>query len=221
MNQSIDRRPTLGTSAEVGVRPNWDLDTITQGFISHAEELARLSLDCISSCTTEVVRSTVMVADALRRGGKVMACGNGGSAADAQHFVAEFVGRYSGDRIPMPAISLTSDSSVLTALGNDYGFEEVFARQVRALAQPADVFVAISTSGRSSNILKAISAAHDLGVGVIVLTGESAALSLENQDVWCRVRSTSTSHVQEVHTMILHSICIGVEKLFDFGKIEK
>ncbi|NNN20348.1 MAG: SIS domain-containing protein [Acidimicrobiaceae bacterium] len=190
---------------------------LAENFITYAEELARLALQSAESCAADVDRATALVADALKKGNKVIACGNGGSAADAQHFVAEFVGRYCGDRMPLPAISLTSDSSILTALGNDFGFEEIFARQVRALGQPGDVLVAISTSGKSRNVLRAAEVAHELGMSVVALTGDNGDASLATSDAWCRISSRVTAHIQEIHMMILHSICIGVESRFDFN----
>jgi len=128
----------------------------------------------------------------------VLACGNGGSAADAQHFVAEFIGRFLKERRPLPAVNLTSDSSIITAIGNDYSFDEVFARQVEGLGRPGDVLVAISTSGQSKNVVRAVELASRLGISVISLTGSTANVLLEQSDVWCRVESTATPHIQEI-----------------------
>jgi D-sedoheptulose 7-phosphate isomerase len=159
-----------------------------------------------------------LVAQALHAGHKILACGNGGSAADAQHFVAEFIGRYMTERDGLPAISLTTDPSIITAVGNDYGFDVVFSRQLEALGQAGDVLIALSTSGRSPNIVRAIEAALARGIGVIALTGDHGDPALEKADVWCRVPSSTTPHIQEIHTALLHSICVGAEQLLGVGR---
>ncbi|MBE7558206.1 SIS domain-containing protein [bacterium] len=145
-------------------------------------------------------------------GRQVLACGNGGSAADAQHFVAELVGRMSRDRRALPALSLASDPSNLTALSNDYGFERVFARQVEALGAPGDVLLAITTSGRSRNVLAALETARQAGLPTILLTG--ADPSQPAADIVIAVPSRHTQRVQEVHMAILHSLCERIEAHF-------
>lgn len=144
-----------------------------------------------------------MIYEALQDGGKVLLCGNGGSAADCQHFAAELTGRYSRERQPLPAIALTTDTSALTAIANDYGFDQVFSRQVRALGARKDVLVAISTSGASVNVLNAISAAVDLGMGIVFLTGQVKPTHSWNC-LHIAVPSPDTARVQEVHGFILH-----------------
>ena len=147
-------------------------------------------------------------------GGKVLACGNGGSAADAQHFSAEFVGRYERERPELAAISLTTDSSVLTAVANDYGFTDIFSRQVRALGQPGDVLLAISTSGNSANILAAIEAAHEREMVVVGLSGRAGGKmshALRDTDVHICVPHERTARIQEVHILALHCICDAVD----------
>jgi D-sedoheptulose 7-phosphate isomerase len=152
------------------------------------------------------------IEDSLRAGGKLLIAGNGGSAADAQHLVAEFLSRYLIDRQPLPAVALTTDTSVLTAVGNDYGFEHVFERQVRGLGRPGDVFLAISTSGRSPNVLRALAVAGDMG---LVTVGFSGAAETEMRKL-CRhflaVASRETAIVQQIHMVAGHAICALVER---------
>jgi len=152
----------------------------------------------------------------LANNGKVLACGNGGSAADAQHFVAELVGRFERERLPLAAVALNTDTSILTAVGNDYGFESIFARQVNALGQPGDALVAISTSGNSDNVLRSIEAAHAREMSVIALTGKGGgqvAQRLAASDVHLCVPHERTMRIQEVHILILHALCDGVDAL--------
>jgi D-sedoheptulose 7-phosphate isomerase len=155
------------------------------------------------------------VAAALAAGGKVLLAGNGGSAADAQHIAGELVGRLNYDRPPLAAIALTTDSSVLTAIANDYSYAEVFERQVRGLGRAGDVLIAISTSGRSENILRAIEAARDMGLFVIGLSGETGGDMASCCDLCLRVPSTVTSLIQQIHIIAAHVICgIVEERLF-------
>ncbi len=149
---------------------------------------------------------------AYRNGGKILIAGNGGSAADAQHFAGELVSRFYFDRPPLAAIALTTDSSILTAIGNDYGFEDVFARQVQALGRPGDIFIAISTSGNSPNILKAIEAAKSIGLVVIGLTGLTGGKMKTLSDVCLCAPSDSTPRIQECHLVIEHSLCACIEE---------
>jgi D-sedoheptulose 7-phosphate isomerase len=147
-------------------------------------------------------------------GGKVLACGNGGSAADAQHFAAEFVGRFERERPELGAIALTTDSSILTAIANDYDFNQVYAKQVRALGQPGDVLLAISTSGNSANILAAIEAAHQREMTIVAMTGKGGGkigMALRDTDVHICVPHDRTARIQEVHLLVLHCLCDGVD----------
>lgn len=156
-----------------------------------------------------------MLVDRLRAGGKVLACGNGGSAGDAQHFAAELTGRYERDRPGMPGIALTVDSSALTAISNDYGYDHVFAKQVEALGRPGDVLVAISTSGNSPNVVRAMQAAQRQGMPVIALTGRDGgqmAAMLQANDVELRAISTRTARIQEMHILMLHSLCDAIDE---------
>jgi D-sedoheptulose 7-phosphate isomerase len=159
------------------------------------------------------------IARSLKDGGKVFLAGNGGSAADAQHIAAEFTGRFVNDRTPLPAIALTTDTSALTAIGNDYGFELVFARQLRALGRRGDVFIAISTSGRSPNVLAALKAARDLGVATIGLTRDTQTPMNDLCDVVLGAPSDETALIQQLHITVLHAVCHLVEhELFGAGK---
>jgi D-sedoheptulose 7-phosphate isomerase len=148
----------------------------------------------------------------LGTGGKVLLCGNGGSAADAQHIAAELVGRLRRPREGLAAIALTTDTSILTALGNDFGFEEVFARQIGALGKPGDVLVALSTSGKSPNILKAAAVAREREMYVVGLTGSRPTPLTEAVDVCVAVPAEDTMLVQQAHLAILHSICDLVDR---------
>jgi D-sedoheptulose 7-phosphate isomerase len=164
----------------------------------------------------QFVAMVVAVADrivrALRGGGKVLLAGNGGSAADAQHIAAELVGRFTADRAPLAAIALTTDTSALTAISNDYGFEHVFARQLRALGRPGDVFVAISTSGRSANIVTALRAARELGIVTVGMTGAKGAPLASLCDHLLVVSSEETAQIQQIHITAAHAICGLVER---------
>ena len=147
----------------------------------------------------------------LSRGGKLLLCGNGGSAADCQHIAAELVGRFLKEREGLPAIALTVDTSALTAIGNDYGFERVFARQVQALGSPDDLLLAVSTSGGSKNVLAAMEAAKKRSVGIIGLTGAKGGAVADGADLAICVPAKETSHVQEMHIAVGHMLCMGVD----------
>lgn len=152
----------------------------------------------------------------LANNGRILACGNGGSAADAQHFIAELVGRFERERLPLAGIALNTDTAILTAVGNDYGFDEVFKRQVNALGQPGDVLVAISTSGNSHNVIHAIEAAHDRDMSVIALTGKGGGLVTDlllDTDIHLCVPHDRTMRIQEVHIVLLHALCDGIDAL--------
>ena len=191
------------------LRPSNRSDDI---FSRHLRTLSVLADLMADSGVEEFSKAAALTVDCLSRDGKVLACGNGGSAADAQHFVAELVGRMLVDRPALAAVSLTSDSSVTTALGNDYGYDEVFARQVRALGRPGDLLVAISTSGTSGNVISAVRAAKQVGMQVIALTGPHGHATLNVADAWVRIESAHTPHVQELHTAFIHALCITVER---------
>ena len=161
----------------------------------------------------DLERAVDLVAAALAEGRKLLLFGNGGSAADAQHIAAELVGRLQRNRRPFPAIALTTDTSALTAITNDYGFEEVFARQVRALGQPGDAALALSTSGNSPNVLRAAAACRELGIRTVGLTGGAGGALADLVDVHLRVSaSTLSSRIQETHILVGHVLCELVER---------
>lgn len=161
-----------------------------------------------------LVDAAEKTANALRRGHKLLVAGNGGSAADAQHLVAEFVSRLVKDRPAMRAVALTTDTSILTAVGNDYGYECVFARQIEALGQPGDIFLAISTSGNSPNIVRALELARSAGIWTIGLTGEQGGRMAKVCDSCFRIPSTVTMKIQEAHLALEHIFCLLVEQFY-------
>jgi len=175
-------------------------------------ELSRLAANVAESMEEQINRAARLIGDCLLGGKKVLACGNGGSAADAQHFVAELVGRMCRERRSLPAISLSTDPSVVTALGNDYGYDLVFGRQVEGLGQPEDVLLVLSTSGRSVNVLRAVETASRNGLHTVALLGEGGDPLLDDCDVCIHVPSRDTQRVQELHTAVLHVICEYVEE---------
>ena len=155
----------------------------------------------------EVASAGLRVRTALEKGRKILICGNGGSAADSQHMAAEFVGRFVKERQSLPALALTVDTSLLTAVGNDYGFDCVFSRQVEGLGQEGDVLIAISTSGNSANVVRAVKTAKEKGIYVIALTGENGGILAKESDLCLAVPSQVTARIQEMHIMIIHMIC--------------
>ena len=151
-----------------------------------------------------------LMADALLSDGKILSCGNGGSAADAQHFSSELLNRFEMERPGLPAIALTTDASTVTSISNDYSYEEIFSKQVRALGKPQDVLLGISTSGNSENVIRAIDAAHERGMKVVALSGKDGgrmAELFEEGDVEIRVPATRTARIQEVHLLAIHCLC--------------
>jgi D-sedoheptulose 7-phosphate isomerase len=164
-----------------------------------------------ASAEATVAASRAMIA-CLGNGGKILVFGNGGSASDAQHFAAELVGRFMRERRALGSIALTTDTSILTALANDYAFDRVFARQVEALGRPGDVALGISTSGQSTNVLAAFAAARALGLSIVALTGRDGGEVGRAADIHINVPSPSTARVQEVHRTLLHAICELIER---------
>lgn len=180
-------------------------------FISYSLREHLETIQALRSCLTEIGQAGQMICKALKSGRKVLLCGNGGSAADAQHIAAELVGCYEKQRRSWPAIALTTDTSALTAVSNDLGYEQVFARQVAGLAQAGDVLIAISTSGKSKNVLRAAQQARELGCKTIALTGATAEPLRSLCDVGVAVPSNRTSRVQEAHITIGHLWCEMVD----------
>jgi len=186
-------------------------ESIDRLITDRLDEGADLRHDFARVYGSRVQEAAAVLAECLRRGNKVLVFGNGGSAADAQHMAAELVGRFSKDRAPLPAVALTTDSSALTAIGNDYGFDEIFARQVRALADRGDVVIAISTSGRSTNVVNAAKAARAKGASTIALTGGDGGELSASVDIGIMVPSTNTARIQEVHIAVVHILCEMIE----------
>jgi D-sedoheptulose 7-phosphate isomerase len=185
---------------------------IHQHFIASAD----LKYQAAEALSTPISRAIEAMWTAVTNGGKVLACGNGGSAADAQHFAAEFVGRYERERPELAALALTTDASVMTAIANDYSYNDIFAKQVRALGQAGDVLLAITTSGNSANILAAIEAAHNREMVVVALTGKGGGKMNEllgETDIQICVPHDRTARIQEVHVLALHCICDGVDAM--------
>ena len=180
----------------------------------HFAESAKLKLAAAPVLADPIARAGTLLAQALQDGGKALACGNGGSAADAQHFAAELVNRFEVERAPLAAVALTTDTSTLTSIANDYDYRQVFAKQVRAIGRSGDVLLAISTSGNSANVLEAIAVAHAIGLRVVALTGngggKTAAL-LRPEDVHLCVPHKSTARIQEVHLLVLHCLCDAID----------
>jgi D-sedoheptulose 7-phosphate isomerase len=183
---------------------------IQQQFFDSAD-LKYAAAEPLSKTIAEAVEA---VLGSITAGGKVLACGNGGSAADAQHFAAELVGRFERERPGLAAIALTTDSSILTAIGNDYDFASIYSKQVQAIGQPGDVLIAISTSGNSANVLAAVEAAHAKDMTVVALTGRTGgrlAALLTDTDVHIAVPHDRTARIQEVHLLALHCLCDAVD----------
>lgn len=190
------------------------MDTVTRvaELFSDSIEIKQRAAEVLCPVVAEVAEALIKC---LVEGHKLLVCGNGGSAADAQHFAAEMLNRFEAERPGLPAIALTTDSSTLTSIANDYQFSDVFARQVRALGQSGDVILCITTSGGSANIVSAIEAAHDRDMPVVLLSGRdggAAAVALAQGDLEIRVPSDSTARTQEVHILVLHCLCDLIDR---------
>ena len=177
---------------------------------------ATLKLNAVEVLAAPIAAAIARMVDCLRDDGKILSCGNGGSAADAQHFSSELLNRFEAERPGLAAIALTTDTSTITSIANDYDFEQIFARQIRALGHPGDLLLAISTSGNSRNVIAAVHAAHDAQMSVIALTGRSGGGitdTLKPDDIHICVPATSTARIQEVHLLTLHCLCDGIDCL--------
>ena len=179
----------------------------------HIEESISVKQRILKDLLPSIEKAAALAADCLQRGNKLLFCGNGGSASDSQHLAAEFVGRYEKERRALPAIALTTDTSILTAVSNDYGYERVFERQVEALGRKGDVLFAISTSGNSKNVLKAVEKARTLGIHTIGFTGGTGGALKTAVDLPIVIPSGKTSRIQESHIMIGHILCECVDEL--------
>src|SRR5512145_2991716 len=179
-------------------------------------ESANLKLAAAGPLAEPVARAAALLAECLRGGGKALACGNGGSAADAQHFAAELVNRFEMERPPLAAVALSTDTSSLTSIANDYAYQQVFSKPLRAIGRRGDALVAISTSGNSANVIDAVHAAHELGIRVVALTGNGGgkmAAALQPEDVHLCVPHKKTARIQEVHLLCIHCLCDAIDTL--------
>lgn len=178
--------------------------------------------DALERLAPEIEQASLAMVSSLLNDGKILACGNGGSAGDAQHFSSEMLNRFERERPSLPAIALTTDTSTLTSIANDYSYNEVFSKQIRALGRPGDLLLAISTSGNSSNVIQGIQAAHDREMQVVALTGKHGgdlASLLLPEDIEIRVPSQTTARIQEVHLLVIHCLCDLIDNQL-FGEEE-
>ena len=193
---------------------------LEQRIKNHFQESVATKQRMEGALAPRIAAAAQLMVESLKSGGKILSCGNGGSAGDAQHFAAELVGRFERERAELAAIALTTDSSILTAIANDYSFDDIFSKQVRALGKPGDILYAISTSGNSKNVIAAIRAAQEKGLRIVAMTGRNGgqlAGILKSDDVLLNVESQVTARIQEVHLLILHCLCDAIDNLL-FGE---
>ena len=196
------------------------MTTLQERVRAHFEESIAAKRQTVEVLAEPTAEAAMMLIECLMNDGKILVCGNGGSAADAQHFAAELTGRFEKERMELAAIALTTDTSALTAIGNDYGFDHIFSKQVRALGRTGDVLVGISTSGNSGNVIEAIKAAHQNGMHVIALTGRDGgkiAQMLQEGDVLLNVPYPRTARIQEVHILLIHAMCDCIDTMLTEG----
>ncbi|MGZ3158306.1 MAG: phosphoheptose isomerase [Burkholderiaceae bacterium] len=185
-----------------------------QRILDHFQESAELKIQAASVLAHPISQAVELMFTALSNGNKVLACGNGGSAADCQHFAAELVGRFERERLPLPGLALTTDTSILTTVGNDYSYKEIFSKQVQAFGQAGDILLALSTSGNSANVIAAIEVALERDMRVIAMTGKGGGAIgklLTDADVHICVPHDRTARIQEVHLLTIHCICDGID----------
>lgn len=190
------------------------MDSI-QRVLDNFNDSIQLKIEASEQLAPLIASASDLITNCLLSEGKILSCGNGGSAADAQHFSSEMLNRFEMERPGLPAIALTTDSSTLTSIANDYQFADIYSKQIRALGQPGDLLLAISTSGESQNIVHAIDAAHDREMQIVCLTGREGgqiADLMQEKDIEIRVPSWSTARIQEVHLMIIHSLCDLIDR---------
>ena len=196
------------------------MTTLTERVASHFDESIKTKQMAAEVLAEPTAEAAQLLLQCLMNDGKFLICGNGGSAADAQHFAAEMTGRFEKERMELAAIALTTDTSAITAIGNDYGFDHVFSKQVRALGRPGDVLVGISTSGNSANVIEAIKAAHERDMHVIAFTGRDGgkiAGMLKDSDILLNVPYPRTSRIQEVHILLIHALCDCIDAMLFEG----
>lgn len=194
-----------------------------QRIIGHFNESAELKIQAAAELAHPIAEAIELMFTALSNGNRILACGNGGSAADAQHFAAQLVGHFERERLPLPAFALSTDSSVLTAIGNDYSFAEIFSKQVQAYGQAGDVLFAISTSGSSANVVAAIEAAQERDMRIVALTGKGGGAIgglMTDADVSICVPHDRTARIQEVHLLVVHCLCDGIDVALFGGDAE-
>ena len=192
------------------------MTTLQERVSAHFAESIRAKQEAEKVLVEPTAQAAELMLQCLMNDGKILACGNGGSAADAQHFAAEMTGRFEKERMELAAVALTTDTSALTAIGNDYGFDHVFSKQVRALGRAGDVLVGISTSGNSTNIIEAIKAAHERDMHVIAMTGRDGgkiAAMLKDTDVLLNVPYPRTARIQENHILLIHAMCDCIDSV--------
>jgi len=188
------------------------MNNIKKSILASVETKLRIASD--DKFLVELERIGNRMITVLKLNGKILIAGNGGSAADAQHFAAELAGKFIHERKGLPAIALTTNSSIITAIGNDFGYEYVFSRQVEGLGQQGDVFVGISTSGNSQNLIQAMQSAQNIGITTVGLLGKDGGLMKELCDLKLIVPSQSTQHIQEAHIMMIHELCTIIDNAF-------
>lgn len=189
--------------------------SLTDSIRSHFADSIAAKQAALAVLVPPISQATGLLTGALREGGKILSCGNGGSAGDAQHFSAELLNRFERERPGLAAVALSTDTSTLTSIANDYAYEQVFSKQVTALGRAGDVLLAISTSGNSPNVVAAIAAAHERGMKVVALTGRNGgrmAGALRPGDVEIRVPAERTARIQEVHLLVIHCLCDGIDQ---------
>jgi D-sedoheptulose 7-phosphate isomerase len=187
---------------------------INQRILQQFQESAELKMQAAEQLTPIIADAVELMFTALSNGNKILACGNGGSAADCQHFAAELVGRFERERLPLPGMALTTDTSILTAVGNDYSFKDIFSKQVQAFGQAGDVLLALSTSGNSANVAAAVEVAIERDMRVVALTGKGGGMMsrlLTDADVHVGVPHDRTARIQEVHLLVIHCLCDGID----------
>lgn len=189
--------------------------TIIERIKQNFNESIQTKLDTLETIPPAIAQAGTLMVQCLLENHKILCCGNGGSAGDSQHFASEMLNRYEAERPSLPAIALTTDTSTLTSIANDYSYDEIFSKQIRALGQPGDVLLAISTSGHSENVLQAVKAAHDKQMFVVALTGKEGgtlASLMHPQDVEIRIPSQSTARIQESHLLVIHCLCDLIDR---------